>query len=335
MPAPTISATSSYLGFKRNEAWAFQPSGTNSPYDWEAEGLPPNATMDTPAQFAATGVTATDIITATGNDFVNGGKVWFRSKTGGASLALNTIYFVRDKSGHTFKLAATSGGAALDLGSDISDAQIQRVSTGRMTSTGETVQGVYVVIVTARNADGIGTREFTIGITSGAATVAGSADTAIDLSLDVVSGLVTLGSSGASPLAPLPAQAPAMLAWIKSGDTRMFAIRAYKDGARVDPNFTSLRMVFKEFEPEQVIVDSGAFEKVGSGATALWNLPVTVTPANVDPALSGYEADAGTGFTALTEIEWKRDVTHNAATLQIVGTSRTFQVALNRDMAKV
>lgn len=59
----------------------------------------------------------TDIITCTGNQFVNGNSVRV-SNSGGAlpaPLVAGTVYFVRDKSGVTFKLAATSGGAAINL----------------------------------------------------------------------------------------------------------------------------------------------------------------------------------------------------------------------------
>lgn len=60
---------------------------------------------------------ATDVITQTGNVLANGNSVLV-SNSGGAlpaPLVAGTVYFVRDKSGNTLKLAATSGGAAIDL----------------------------------------------------------------------------------------------------------------------------------------------------------------------------------------------------------------------------
>lgn len=60
---------------------------------------------------------STDILTAVGHSYSNGDpvRVW---NTGGAlptGLSANTDYYVRDVSGDTFKLAATSGGSAIDI----------------------------------------------------------------------------------------------------------------------------------------------------------------------------------------------------------------------------
>lgn len=67
-----------------------------------------------------TAVAATDVITAVGNQFPDGHKVRV-SNTGGAlpaPLLVDTDYFIRDKVGDTFKLAATLGGAVIDLTTD-------------------------------------------------------------------------------------------------------------------------------------------------------------------------------------------------------------------------
>lgn len=64
-----------------------------------------------------TAVAATDLITCVNHNFVDGDKTRL-SVSGGvlpAGLSANTDYFVRDMSGSTFKLAATSGGAAIDI----------------------------------------------------------------------------------------------------------------------------------------------------------------------------------------------------------------------------
>lgn len=65
---------------------------------------------------AFTASAGTDLITATGHSRVNGDKL--RLETTGTlpgGLAAATDYFVRDLSGATFKLAATPGGAAIDI----------------------------------------------------------------------------------------------------------------------------------------------------------------------------------------------------------------------------
>jgi hypothetical protein len=73
---------------------------------------------------SATGVAATDLITATGHAFVNGDQIGFQSLTGGAGLTAGTTYFVRDVAGNDFKVAATSGGAAIDFTTAITAATI-------------------------------------------------------------------------------------------------------------------------------------------------------------------------------------------------------------------
>lgn len=63
-----------------------------------------------------TAVAATDVITATGHTLVDGDKVRVSSTgTLPGGLSASTDYFVRDTSGSTFKLAASSGGAAIDI----------------------------------------------------------------------------------------------------------------------------------------------------------------------------------------------------------------------------
>ena len=61
----------------------------------------------------------TDLITAVNHPYVDGDVVRV-SVTGGAlpvGLSINTDYYVRDVSGNTLKLSATSGGAAVDISS--------------------------------------------------------------------------------------------------------------------------------------------------------------------------------------------------------------------------
>ena len=95
MSVPVINTTTSVLGYKQWEAWTYQPYATNSPTSWACPNLPAGLSIDTPVQYAATGVASTDVITATGNTFVNGSQVLLPSLTGGAGLVANTIYFVR------------------------------------------------------------------------------------------------------------------------------------------------------------------------------------------------------------------------------------------------
>jgi hypothetical protein len=69
--------------------------------------------------YSATGDAATDVITATGHNFSSNQTVLFSAITGGAGLAANTVYFVRNPSGNTFQLSTTSGGAAINFTTNI------------------------------------------------------------------------------------------------------------------------------------------------------------------------------------------------------------------------
>lgn len=82
-----------------------------------------------------TGVAATDILTFAGHNLVAGQTVWFISLTGGAGLSINTIYYVINVSGNTFQLSATSGGAAINFTTDIT----QSVLYGPGTLTTHTI----------------------------------------------------------------------------------------------------------------------------------------------------------------------------------------------------
>jgi hypothetical protein len=69
----------------------------------------------------ATAAASTDVFTAPGHTFDDGDQVVVVD-TGNSALpagvAENTTYYVRDSSGATFKLAATLGGAAIDITAD-------------------------------------------------------------------------------------------------------------------------------------------------------------------------------------------------------------------------
>lgn len=58
---------------------------------------------------------AADTIEATGHGFADTDKIVFIGGTAPGGLTEGTVYFVRDATTDTFKVAATSGGAAIDL----------------------------------------------------------------------------------------------------------------------------------------------------------------------------------------------------------------------------
>jgi hypothetical protein len=74
---------------------------------------------DAVVPYSVTGDAATDVITATGHIYTANQTVIFTAITGGAGLAANTVYFVRNPSGNTFQLSTTSGGAAINFTTNI------------------------------------------------------------------------------------------------------------------------------------------------------------------------------------------------------------------------
>ena len=66
-----------------------------------------------------TGVASTDVITGSAARLIDGDEVFFSSLTGGAGLSTASVYYARNISGATFKIAASRGGAAVNFTSDI------------------------------------------------------------------------------------------------------------------------------------------------------------------------------------------------------------------------
>jgi hypothetical protein len=325
MAAPVISAASSILGFKRGETFEFNPAATNAPVRWTAVGLPPGVTIETHNQLAATGVHATDVITATAHGYQDGDAVYFVSLTGGSGLTAGTIYFVRDRATDTFKLAANAGGAEINFTTDISAAQVRKVSSGKISGSCA-VQGVYVVTVSAINsANETGTREFVFGFSPEVAEEMQGFLDAIVLTVRLPEGTVSLAGASGGGTAAFS---------LKAGDVRLLVVR-YEDGNgnRVDPEPVTMRFVCKEMEPDNVILEAAVFEKDGTGATAEFLLPVDLTESDLAGVLSNYEDDAGTLFQALAEIEWTRSITFDSSPLTLRASTPTFRVGIERDLA--
>lgn len=76
------------------------------------------------AQTGGTAVAATDVITFTAHGYANGQPVYFTQLTGGSGLSVNTIYYVINTATNTFKLALTSGGAAIDITTDMTSGTV-------------------------------------------------------------------------------------------------------------------------------------------------------------------------------------------------------------------
>ena len=75
--------------------------------------------------FSITGDATTDIITATGHNFVTNQAVSFPTITGGSGLQTYFRYFVRDVTASTFKVSTTIGGGAIDFTTNITAGTVQ------------------------------------------------------------------------------------------------------------------------------------------------------------------------------------------------------------------
>lgn len=73
---------------------------------------------------SVTGITSTDTFTKTAHGMSNGTPVLLSGLTGGTGLVAGRIYFVIGVATNTFQLALTSGGSAIDLGTDVSAATV-------------------------------------------------------------------------------------------------------------------------------------------------------------------------------------------------------------------
>lgn len=74
-------------------------------------GYAPNG--GSPKEFVAT--PSTDLINCPAHGYTDGQKVTFFNGTPPGGLTEGTVYFVRDAASDTFKVAATSGGTAIDI----------------------------------------------------------------------------------------------------------------------------------------------------------------------------------------------------------------------------
>jgi hypothetical protein len=139
--------------------------------------------------YSATGDAVTDVITATGHNFTSNQGLMFQSLTGGIGLNTTTVYFVRDISGSTFKVSATSGGAAINFTTNITAALIVAIQSNVAISQNTTETNSALVLtpkgtgafilgpkpdgtITGGNARGTNAVDFQTGVRTAADQVA-------------------------------------------------------------------------------------------------------------------------------------------------------------------
>lgn len=88
------------------------------------KGYSPNG--GSPKEFQANA--ATDVVSVPGHGYVDTDTIVFYGGTVPAGLVEGTIYYVRDATTDTFKVAATAGGAAIDLtGTGAGDCVVSKI----------------------------------------------------------------------------------------------------------------------------------------------------------------------------------------------------------------
>lgn len=329
---PVIDDTTSILGYPANLAWEYQPAATNSPDKWTCTGLPAGMSIDAAtglisgtattagiyvcpliaeASVASPAIDATaNTIGLTAHGLANGDRVYLTSAGGSvpAGLTSGTIYFVVNTAADTFKVAATLGGSAID---------ITGVGSGTIT--------VHELSDTVN---------ITIGIDSAPsdsmATLLVDVNTSRVYQSDGEGGWTALFGADGKPI-------PAL--WMKHGDAFPLAVRFCMGAQYVDLPLTSLKLTFKQFEPEAVLFSAGGddetgFLRVAGSSAELTYYVVVIEPTGdaLDNALSEAEADAGTAFWALAEIEWQLANPYGIGPDTLIRTSLTFIVGLERDL---
>lgn len=204
-------------------------------------------------------------------------------------------------------------------------------STTGLISGAATTAGVRNVTVTATASDATtGTATFVIGINSEIAPAAASADISTEWNFDVVSRALAALGGGGSFSSGTPGATPVIAEW-KSDDIFLLRLRFLKNGQIIDPNPTALKLIIKENEPENSISLDTTFVKTGTGDGAYFDLLVDLSDASVKNTLSSYDADAGTSFTALVEIQMESSLTFGGSSRTLRLSSRTASVRVSRD----
>jgi len=199
--------------------------------------------------------------------------------------------------------------------------------TGKISGRGE-VPGVYLVPLTATNADGASAPlVLTIGIEPASVTP----DSKYEMAIDLSSGKVSHLNYSVQSASAQPSETP--LLSIKEDDDMLLRILFLKGGNVIDLDLTSLKFAVKELEPESVLVlSTPTFEKQGSGSNAGFLLHVKFDGDLLASSLSNYEEDGGTFFDGLAEIEWIQTNTETIGPVELRRSSATFRVRVERDL---
>ena len=188
-------------------------------------------------------------------------------------------------------------------------------STG-LISGAATVAGVFNCGLTATNGDGTSAvLMLTIGISVASASAALLTNSGTQITIDVATKLVTVGSAAAVAPAPSlssatdprtsPALRPAPLLFARQNDGILLWISFVKGGVPLALTITAMELALKEMESGTRIILGNVMTQVGSGAGSYFGLFCDLSSASgLADMLANYQSDDGTSFAALAEIAW-------------------------------
>jgi hypothetical protein len=190
-----------------------------------------------------------------------------------------------------------------------------------------TYAGVYLVKVTASNADGASTPlEVAIGIED-----ANYNDgLGIEVNIDLMSGSVSV--PGITPSSTQGASQAVM--FLKHGDKAFLDLGFFKGTELQGMAISSITMNIREFDGESILVETnGLVQSIGTSDKQRYRILVDLDSEALLNALGNYQEEYKSTFDAIAEFEWR--VTYleaGALADEVIRSSKTFRIAIDRDL---
>lgn len=321
MAIPVIDTTTSVLAYNQWQLWAYQPAATNNPTSWTALGVPAGMVFGS-QRTVADGATATSTALTSATAGFTAADVG--AGVSGAGIPFGTTIASVTNATTVVLSAATTANA--------SGVSVTITRTDGLLNGAASVPGVYLVTITATNGTG---PSVPVVLTIGIAPASAAADTLTELVIDAETGVVTLGVQGSAnsgTAAAATTNKPTPLLMVKENDDLLLRIFLTKGGNIVDANLTGLNLAIKEFEPDNVLNLSDGWGKVSSGADPNFLLHIAFTGTLLASEMSNYQADTGTYFYALAEIERVEVNPLTVGPPSLRRTSQTFWIRIERNI---